>query len=306
MSDHPGSTEKLYAPRYWPTWLGVALLWCLTHLPFGVQVWLGRGIGRLFMLFAPKRRHIVRVNLELCFPELDAPARQALLVKNFESMGIAVFEMGMSWWSPDSKLEKLFTIEGMEHLERALSAGKGAILLGAHFTTLEIGGRMLCMRKPVQVLYRAHKNAAMEYVISRGRNSFTQKTILRDNLLGMRRSLRQNMAVWYAPDQDFGIGKGAFVPFFGIPAATITVTTTLAKMAGSKVVPFIQTRLPGSQGYVLRLYPALEDFPGESPEADTARINAFIEARVREQPEQYLWAHRRFKTRPAGEKSVYG
>jgi KDO2-lipid IV(A) lauroyltransferase len=132
-----------------------------------------------------------------------------------------------------------------------------------------------------------------------------QKTIHRDNLLGMRRSLRQNKAVWYAPDQDFGIGKGAFVPFFGIPAATITVTTALVKMAGSEVVPFIQTRLPGAQGYVLKLYPALQDFPGESPETDTRRLNELLEARIREHPEQYLWAHRRFKTRPADEKPVY-
>ena len=164
---------------------------------------------------------------------------------------------------------------------------------------------MLAMRIPFQVLYRVHKNAAMEYVISRGRNRFTHKAILRENLLGMRRSLKQNIPVWYAPDQDFGIDKGAFVPFFGIPAATITVTSTLAKMAHSPVVPFLQTRLPGVQGYVLKLYPALEDFPGKSAEDDTRRLNEFLESRIREQPEQYLWAHRRFKTRPPGSPPVY-
>lgn len=299
------STEKLYAPRYWLTWLGVALLWCLTRLPYRVQVWMGRGAGRLIMRVAAKRRDIVRVNLELCFPELDLQDRERLLVENFESMGIALLEMGMSWWSPDRRLEKLFTVEGMDNLEQALKAGNGAILLSAHFTTMEIGGRMLAMRTPFQVLYRKHNNAAMEYVISRGRNRFTHKAILRDNLLGMRRSLRQNIPVWYAPDQDFGIGKGAFVPFFGIPAATLTVTSILAKMANSPVVPFLQTRLPGAQGYVLRLYPALDNFPGESPEDDTRRLNEFLEARIREHPEQYLWAHRRFKTRPPGEPPVY-
>jgi len=299
------NTSKPYAPRYWPTWLGIALLWCLTRLPFGMQVWMGRGLGRLLMPVAPKRRHIVRVNLELCFPELDNPAIRQLIISNFESMGIALFEMGMSWWSSNRRLEKLFSVEGMEHLEQALAGGRGAILLSAHFTTMEIGGRMLAMRIPFQVLYRVHKNAAMEYIISRGRNRFTHKAILRDNLLGMRRSLKQNIPVWYAPDQDFGINKGAFVPFFGIPAATITVTSTLAKMANSPVVPFLQTRLPGTQGYVLKLYPALEDFPGESPEDDARRLNEFLEARIREQPEQYLWAHRRFKTRPKGEHSFY-
>jgi KDO2-lipid IV(A) lauroyltransferase len=305
MSSTSQNTTKLYAPRYWPTWLGAALLWCLTRLPYGFQVWLGRGLGRLIMRVAAKRRHIVSVNLELCFPELAAQERERLLVENFESMGIALLEMGMSWWSPNRRLEKLFTVEGMDNLEQALKAGNGAILLSAHFTTLEIGGRMLAMRTPIQVLYREHKNAAMEYVISRGRNRFTDKAILRDNLLGMRRSLRQNIPVWYAPDQDFGIGKGAFVPFFGIPAATLTVTSTLAKMANSPVVPFVQTRLPGSRGYVLKLYPALEEFPGESAEDDTRRINEFLEARIREQPAQYLWAHRRFKTRPQGKAPIY-
>ncbi|MDX1697895.1 MAG: LpxL/LpxP family Kdo(2)-lipid IV(A) lauroyl/palmitoleoyl acyltransferase, partial [Thiohalobacterales bacterium] len=282
-----------------------AILWCLTRLPYGTQVWLGSRLGRMIMRLASGRRRIVRTNLQLCFPELDEPGVQKLERANFESMGIALFEMGMSWWSPNRKLAPLFTVEGMENLEQALASGNGAILLSAHFTTMEIGGRMLAMRTPFQVLYRGHKNAAMEYVISRGRNRFTHKAMLRDNLLGMRRSLRQNIPVWYAPDQDFGIGKAAFVPFFGIPAATLTVTSTLARMAKSPVVPFLQTRLDGARGYRLTLYPALEDFPGASPKEDTRRINAFLEARIREQPEQYLWAHRRFKTRPPGEPPVY-
>ena len=148
MSD----TEKLYAPRYWLTWLGIATFWCLTWLPFRAQIWLGSALGRFVMRFASRRRHITRVNLELCFPELPAAERERLLVRNFESMGIALFEMGMSWWSPDRRLEKLFTIEGMENLEQALAKGNGAILLSAHFTTMEIGGRLLAMRSPFQVL----------------------------------------------------------------------------------------------------------------------------------------------------------
>jgi KDO2-lipid IV(A) lauroyltransferase len=220
-------------------------------------------------------------------------------------MGISIFEMGMSWWSSEQKLKRLVRVEGMEYLDKALQQGNGAVLLSAHFTTLEIGGRLLSMFAPFQVLYRENKNAALEYVISRGRNKFTHKAILRDNLLGMRRSLKQNIPVWYGPDQDFGIGKGMFVPFFGIPAATITATSTLARMARSPVVPFVQTRLPGAQGYILKLYPALADFPGESVEEDTRRINEQLEMRIREQPEQYLWAHRRFKTRPPGMAPVY-
>jgi KDO2-lipid IV(A) lauroyltransferase len=193
----------------------------------------------------------------------------------------------------------------MEHLNAALQAGHGAILLSAHFTTMEIGGRLLAMHTPFQVLYREHKNAAMEYIISRGRNKFTRKAIARGKLLDVRTSLRQNIPVWYAPDQDFGIGKGVFAPFFGIPAATITATSRLARANKAPVVPFVQTRLPDARGYHLTLYPALKDFPGSDPAEDARRINAFIEARIREQPEQYLWAHRRFKTRPKGDPSFY-
>ena len=305
MSNAKDNSDKLYAPRYWTTWLAVAALWCLTRLPYTAQMPIGRMIGRLVQLVAPRRRHIVHTNLELCFPELDDAARQRMLIKNFESMGIALLEMGMSWWTSDRKLKKLVTVEGMEYLQQALQSGNGAILLSAHFTTMEIGGRLLSLVQPFEILYREHKNRAMEHTIRNGRSSFAHGLIARDNLLSMRKSLNRNIPVWYAPDQDFGIVKGACVPFFGIPAATITVTTTLAKMANSPVVPFVQTRLPGSKGYILKLYPALEDFPGVSPEADAWRINKLLEARIREQPEQYLWAHRRFKTRPEGMAPVY-
>jgi KDO2-lipid IV(A) lauroyltransferase len=256
-------------------------------------------------VFGGRRKRIAQTNIDLCFPDLSVAERARIMRENFASMGIAVLEMGMSWWAPERRLRRLVTLEGMENLDAALRAGHGAILLSAHFTTMEIGGRLLSMFAPFQVLYREHKNAAMEHVISRGRNRFTQRAILRDNLLGMRRSLRKNIPVWYAPDQDFGIGKGVFVPFFGIPAATITATSTLAKMAHSPVVPFYQTRLPGARGYRLTLLPALEDFPGDDIEQDTRRINALLEALIRRQPEQYLWAHRRFKTRPDGMETVY-
>ena len=170
---------------------------------------------------------------------------------------------------------------------------------------MEIGGRMLSMYTQFQVLYREHKNPVMEYIIRRGRARFAQRTIPRDDLLALRSSLRNNIPVWYAPDQDFGIGKGVFAPFFGIPAATITATSRLARAGRTPVIPFVQTRLPGRRGYLLTLHPALEDFPGKDITDDTRRLNEFIEARILEQPEQYLWAHRRFKTRPPGMAPVY-
>jgi KDO2-lipid IV(A) lauroyltransferase len=172
--------HKLYAPRYWPTWLGVGTLWCLTRLPFALQVRTGRLLGHLARLFAARRRHIAQVNLAICFPELSEAERQHMLVENFASMGIGLLEMGMSWWGSDRHLQRLHSIEGLENLHRALEGGNGAILLSAHFTTMEIGGRLLSLHAPFQVLYREHKNAAMQYVISQGRKGFTHSAILRD------------------------------------------------------------------------------------------------------------------------------
>jgi len=299
MSQHPCSI------RYWPTWSGLGLLWCLSRLPWAWQLVIGHRIGKLFCRFSSRRRHIAATNLSLCFPELTAAAREDILQEQFSSLGIAVMEMAMSWWGSEQQLKKLARLDGLEHLHRALEQGKGVILLSAHFTTLEIGGRLLSMTAPFHVMYRPHKNAAFESTLQAARTRHFEKAIPRGDLRDMLKSLRENTPVWYAPDQDYGREQSMFVPFFGISTATITGTSRLARISKAPVVPFFQTRLPGTQGYQLTLYPALQDFPGESIEVDICRINEIIEARVREQPGQYLWAHRRFKTRPEGEPGVY-
>lgn len=299
MSQHPCSI------RYWPTWSGLGLLWCLSKLPYAWQLAIGRRIGKLFYRFSNRRRHIVATNLSLCFPELTAAAREDLLQEQFASLGIGVLEMAMSWWGTDRKLKKLARLDGLEHLHRALEQDKGVILLSAHFTTLEIGGRLLALHTPFHVMYREHKNAAFDRVMKAARMRHFGKAIRRGDLRGMLRSLQDNMPVWYAPDQDYGREQSIFVPFFGIPAASITATSRLARISGAAVVPFFQTRLPGARGYRLTLYPPLDNFPGASIEQDTQRVNNIIEARIREQPGQYLWAHRRFKNRPEGEPGFY-
>jgi KDO2-lipid IV(A) lauroyltransferase len=299
MHRHP------YSIRYWPTWMAIAVLWCLSRLPFTWQLAIGRFIGRTFQQFAGRRRAIAAVNLSLCFPELSAGERDRILAEQFISMGIGVLEMAMSWWAPARRLKKLARVEGLQHLQDALDRDKGVILLSAHFTTLEIGGRLLALHTPFHVMYREHKNAAFDRVMKSARIRHFGKAIPRGDLRGMLRSLQHNMPVWYAPDQDYGREQSIFVPFFGIPAASITATSRLARLSGAAVVPFFQTRLPGARGYRLTLYPPLDNFPGASVEEDTQRINDIIEARIREQPGQYLWAHRRFKNRPKGEAQVY-
>lgn len=300
MPDHPRSI------RYWSTWLGLGLLWCLSRLPWTWQLGIGRRLGRRLRRLGHRREHIAAVNLALCFPDMPADAREQLLEELFESIGIGIMEMAMSWWAPNHKLSPLCDIRGLEHLRAALEQGKGVILLSGHFTTLEIGGRLLAQHVPFHVMYREHKNAAFEAVMQATRRRNFGKAILRGDMRGLLNSLKDNVPVWYAPDQDYGAEQSVFVPFFGVPAASITGTARLARISGAPVVPFFQTRLPGAQGYRLTLYPALDNFPGTSVEADTQRINTLIEDRIREQPGQYLWVHRRFKNRPPGEPGVYG
>lgn len=294
-----------YSIRYWPTWAGLAVLWCLSQLPYRWQLSIGRVIGRVFERLAGRRRAIADTNLALCFPALSDSERQRLVHELFISMGISVMEMALGWWAPARRLAPLAHVEGLQHLHAALACNKGVILLSAHFTTLEIGGRLLARHAPFHVLYREHKNAAFDHVMKSARIRHFNKAIPRGDLRGLLGSLRDNVPVWYAPDQDYGREQSIFVPFFGIPAATITATSRLARISGARVVPFFQTRLADGQGYRLTLYPALANFPGASVEEDTRRINELIEARIREQPGQYLWAHRRFKTRPEGESDVY-
>ncbi len=294
-----------YSIRYWPTWLGLGLLWCLTRLPYAWQTGIGRLLGATFRLFASNRKHIARVNFSLCFPELSEQERQKLLADHFASLGIAIMEIAMSWWATEKQLEKLVTIDGLQHLQDALMRGKGVILLSAHFTTLEIGGRLLALHAPFHVMYRKHKNPVIERVMKNARTRNFDKAIPRKDLRAMLQSLKQNIPVWYAPDQDYGAKHSIFAPFFGIQAASITASSRIARMSGAAIVPFFQTRLPDNKGYQLTLYPALEDFPGEDIEQDTRRINQLIEAQIRLQPEQYLWVHRRFKTRPPGEDRPY-
>jgi KDO2-lipid IV(A) lauroyltransferase len=288
------------------TWVAAGVLWSLTRLPYGAQLRVGRVLGRLLGRLAPQRRHIARTNLALCFPACSESERDRMLDAHLTSLGIALVETALAWWGTSRQLEGLLSIHGLEHLEAALRHGKGAILLSAHFTTLEIGGRLLALHAPFHVLYRSHKNAVIERLQRSARRRHFEKAIARDDLRGMLASLKQNRPVWYAPDQDFGRANSLFVPFFGIPAATLTATSRLARLSGAPVVPFFPRRLPRGRGYELTLLPALQGFPGKDIEQDTRRIMGLIEERVRQQPDQYLWVHRRFKTRPPGQARVYG
>ena len=278
----------------------------MSALPFAWQLTLGRWIGRILGRLARHRRRVARINLELCYPHLTPSQRRKLLRAHMAALGVGLFETAMAWWAEDSQLQELAQVEGLEHLDRALEQGRGVILLTGHFTHLELGARFIAMHRPFHAMYRPHRNPLYETVMRRERERRSRFPPLpRDDLRGIVRALRQGRAIWYAPDQNYGAKGSVFVPFFGVPALTITATSRLAQMSGALVVPYFPQRLPGHRGYRVTILPALEDFPGDDPTLDARRINELIEGWIDQVPEQYLWVHRRFKTRPPGMTRVY-
>lgn len=294
-------------PRYWLLWMGIGLLWLLIQLPYPAILSVGRLVGRAMYHLMPERRLIAATNLELCFPDWSSERREQVLRENFASNGIALFEMAMAWWWPPRRLAKLTTVEGLEHLEKATAEGRGVLLMSLHFTTLEIGAALLSQRATIDGMYREHANPTFDFIQRRGRERHNADAIAveREDVRSMLKSMRSGRAIWYAPDQDYGRKASVFVPFFGVQAATVTATATFARLGKAKVIPFTQTRLPNAQGYRLTLHPPLEDFPGGDEEADALRINQWVEQAILQQPEQYMWVHRRFKTRPEGEERPY-
>ncbi len=286
---------ELLGPRYWPTWLGLAWLRTCELLPYPWLLFVGRLVGTLARGLPLGFVKVARRNIALCLPELSPADQRRLLEKHFRSLGIGLCESAMTWWSSDERIRKLSRIEGLEHLEQALRRGQGVILLTAHFTTLEIGARIMNGTTPIHVLYRPPKNALLAEIAGRNRGRRAGGAILHDDIRAVVKALKRNEIVWYAPDQSYRKKGARMVPFFGIPAATNTFTPRLAKMTGATVLYFTHERLPGSQGYRVVIHPALEGFPSEDPIADTARYNHFIEGQVRRVPEQYWWIHRRFK-----------
>jgi len=252
----------------------------------GLQSAEGFGLARRL---ASGRAEIAARNLELCFPELDRAARARLLAAHFQSLGISLFEIPFTWWGSDRRLESLAEISGLDNLTEAMDAGGGVLLLSAHFTCLEIAGRLLIRHVPFDAMYRPSENPVVEYVMANARKRGCDELIPRHAARNVLRRLRTGHTVWYAPDQNTQRKKSVFVRFFGHLASTTPATHKLARLSGAKVVPFMAVRKPDGRGYRLVLEPALQDFPTDDPVADTQRINDIIERWVREYPDQYLW-----------------
>jgi len=296
---------KFIHPRYWLIWTGYVLLRLISCLPYRVQIGLGLALGRLIMLLLPLRRNIAAINLRLCFPEWPEEKRRAVLWKHAEALGIGLFEFGITWWWSDARFRPLAHIEGLDNLHEALKQNKGAILLAGHFTTLEIISRVLKLHADFHPVYRKHNNPLIDHIITTGRVRHCGEVIPHEDLRSLIRSLRSNIPVLYIPDQNFGRKHCIFVPFFGIQTATLPATSRLAAIDNTPVLPIVQQRLPGYAGYRLVIERPLNNFPTSNLEEDTIRINQLFEKQVRDNPENYLWVHRRFKTRPEGEPPIY-
>lgn len=287
-----------FAPRHWPVWLGVGLCMALARLPWGLQRAMGAAVGWLTLRLLPDRREAARTNLALCLPELDGPAREALLRANFRDVGIGLFEFARAWWGEVAPMRASARIEGLEILQRLQAEGRGVLLVSGHFMTLELCGRLLCDHVPLAGMYRKHRSPVMEWAVLRGRLRYASAMFGNGDTRAAIRHLKRGGVLWYAPDQDMRGKDTVFAPFFGIPAATITATHQFARMTGCAVVPFFHRR--EGADYVLQVGQPLSPFPTDDAVADTAAVNAAIEAMVRQAPSQYLWLHRRFKRQPDG------
>ncbi len=294
--------RALLAPQHWPVWCGIGLMALLARLPSWCARPLARGFGSLLGVLLLGRRRVARRNLELCFPELDRDQREAILRQSLRSLGEGAYEFARAWWGSVDALP--YTIEGLEHIEHARAEGRGVLLLSGHFLTLEICGRLLCRHIELAGMYRRHGAPAFEWAVKRGRLRYACAMFAREELRAAVKHVKAGGCLWYAPDQDMRGKDTVFAPFFGVPASTITATFQLARLTRAAVIPFFHHR-DGRGGYVLRIGAALADIDGEDETAHTARVNALIEQMVRAAPDEYLWIHKRFKSRPAGEPALY-
>ena len=285
----------------------LALLWLVHGLPLGLQAALGRGLGALLHALARSRRHIALRNLELCFPEWTEERRQALVREHFRWLGRSIVERGLLWHAPVARLKRLIKVEGDVHL--AERSERPVMWLVPHFMGLDVAGvaTQIYQTQQVASIYQEQSNPVMDAAIRRGRLRFNQGDVFprSDSARPLLRAIRQRWAFFNLPDMDFGLRDAAFVPFFGVPAATLLAPSRMARALGMVVQPVVAEILPGGRGYVVRFGEPWSDFPTDDALADTARMNRWIEDEIRRNPAQYLWVHKRFKTRPEGARGLY-
>ncbi len=297
--------RKIYSPAVWPTWIFVGFAWLAARLPISWIFSIGRGLGSIMYRFATSRRIITETNIAACFPQLSTEQQQQMTKRVLQQVSIGALELTIPWLNPKRDLSDRFTITGKEHFDAALAQGKGVILVGAHFAVIDIISQPLSACGPIGVMYRYNKNPVWEWLQLRGREQYFDAVIERNDTRQMLRCIRQGKAIWYAADQDYGRKHSVFAPFFGIQAATISATSRIARLNNSPVLILRQTRNNETQTWDITFSPVLENFPTDDDEVNARRMNLLLEEQIALNPDQYLWLHKRFKTRPEGEPPFY-
>ncbi|MFY0664784.1 MAG: LpxL/LpxP family Kdo(2)-lipid IV(A) lauroyl/palmitoleoyl acyltransferase [Natronospirillum sp.] len=302
MTAAPQFNTSWLTPRYWGVWLLLSFMWLIAHLPYAVQMRIGTMIGGLLYHIARERRRVAHVNLSLAFPDHSTEQRTALVKAVFRETGKALPETCIAWFRHPGKLSIEWHVENIAQLVEAAESPQGVLLLGAHFSCVDICGALIGTLLDYDTLHRPHGNPLMNYFQCRGRLRFVGALIEKKDMLSMIRRLKKGRVIFYAPDQDLGRKYSIFVPFFGVSTATVTATAKLATVAGARVFLALTLRTP--TGYRMRAIDG-EALSTGNIEADTAAYNAWLEEEIRQQPSQYLWLHKRFKTRPKGEAKLY-
>jgi KDO2-lipid IV(A) lauroyltransferase len=286
-------------------WLVYGFIWLIAQLPYRLLRALGLGLGKLLQVTLKSRAKVVKTNLSICFPQLTDLQRKQLQNLHYKELGQMFTQTIKAFLGNTSKIEQPTIIHGAENIERCLENKQGILLITAHFTALEIGGKILCNKYPIAGMYRPHKHPLTEYIVRKSRLTYACKMFKRDQLRPIVKHLKNGGILWYAPDQNYRRGQSVFAPFFGRPASTITATHQLARLSGCKIIFFHIQRNNQAPYYTLTISKPLDDFPSKDPVHDTSRINQGIEAMIKKNPQEYLWMHKRFKKTPNGEKSPY-
>ncbi len=293
------------APRYWTTWLGLACMVTIAHLPYRAILFSGKLLGYLLNIFALKRRRITAINIGLCFPQLDETEQKKLVKRTIIDNGIGLLEMCIAWFNPGLIRPDMIEMDGEQILYDAVAERRGVILVGAHYTTLDLAGLLMAKYHKIGAMYRANKNPLFDLAMRNSRAKCCEQMIERSDMRAVIRFIRKGGLMWYAPDQDYGRKQAVFAPFFGVEAACITIIPRLVKMNDSPVLILGHHRKSDGSGYTVSISKPPENFPVGDERVDATVINRALETEILKYPEQYMWIHRRFKTRPEGEEKLY-
>jgi len=290
-------------PKYIPTWILILLMRVGVFIPFRLQVFFGKIIGKLIYPFMTELRKTAYSNISNCFPEKKQSQVTLLVKQHFEAIGISLFETANAYYAGDKKIEKMLIINNEQYFIEALKKEGGVILLCSHFMPLMLGSRALLIKHTIANIYRPQNNQLFDHIMVRGYVKNGAVMIKSTDTRSIMKAIRNSLPIWYAPDQDLGKNNSVFAPLFGIQTATASATSRLAKNNNTRVIPYSFIRV--KDGYEMSFDKPLKNYPSGNAIKDASKTNQILEKQILKNPEQYLWIHRRFKTRPEGEENFY-